>query len=583
MKFPIFLACMAAGCMLAAADFRGSELFDRNRIVPEGMGVNIHFFDHESGMDALKSLDMRWLRMDITWDRVEREKGVYDFSQVDKLMNDAKARGLRVLAIIDYANKLYEPEQKVISEAGRRAYSAYAAALVRRYAGHDVIWEIWNEPNNSGFWPGNDPGEYMELVKAAVPAMREADPQAVILGPSAYRVAPEYMEACFKAGLFDYVDAVSFHPYRRHRPEEVLDDVAVLRELMRKYRGPGRELPPIVCSEWGFSATQHDGENGQALRVPRAALLSLMAGIDLYIYYDLWNDGGDATNSEHNYGLFTSPPFLMEKPAAVALKTVAKALAGFRFSRRIGAEENPNRFLLEFVSSSGEKRYAHWSDDEKEHEWRIPAGFGMFSRVTMTGQKRIGVYRPGDRLVSGPAVEYLIPEAAKPENWKVLGVLLPAPDAAGPWQAEPSAEAAVRGERLATGVRDLSGAVDYWFRPEKEDFGKTILTGGDLDRSFLTLEFRLDAEGRPSVRHRVRQGQKWLEPIGTNEAVPPGRWTRMTYAAGWEGRRLYINGQMVASAPAGLGPGSPAFHIAPAPLKGEAGQLKVISGDGFQL
>ena len=142
MKFPIFLASMAAGCMLAAADFRGSELFDRNRIVPEGMGVNIHFFDHESGMDALKSLDMRWLRMDITWDRVEREKGVYDFSQVDKLMNDAKARGLRVLAIIDYANKLYEPEQKVISEAGRRAYSAYAAALVRRYAGHDVIWEI---------------------------------------------------------------------------------------------------------------------------------------------------------------------------------------------------------------------------------------------------------------------------------------------------------------------------------------------------------------------------------------------------------------------------------------------------------
>lgn len=141
----------------------------------------------------------------------------------------------------------------------------------------------------------------------------------------------------------------------------------------------------------------------------------------------------------------------------------------------------------------------------------------------------------------------------------------------------------MRGERLATGVRDLSGAVDYWFRPEKEDFGKTILTGGDLDRSFLTLEFRLDAEGRPSVRHRVRQGQKWLEPIGTNEAVPPGRWTRMTYAAGWEGRRLYINGQMVASAPAELGPVSPAFHIAPAPLKGEAGQLKVISGDGFQL
>lgn len=43
-------------------------------------------------MDALKSLDMRWLRMDITWDRVEREKGVYDFSQVDKLIETMRKR-----------------------------------------------------------------------------------------------------------------------------------------------------------------------------------------------------------------------------------------------------------------------------------------------------------------------------------------------------------------------------------------------------------------------------------------------------------------------------------------------------------
>ena len=140
-----------------------------------------------------------------------------------------------------------------------------------------------------------------------------------------------------------------------------------------------------------------------------------------------------------------------------------------------------------------------------------------------------------------------------------------------------------RNSRIEAGYHIPSAAVLKQWGDFDEDLGKTLLIGGDLDRSFPTLEFRLDAEGRPSVRHRIRQGQKWLAPIGTNEAVPPGRWTRMTYTAGWGGRRLYINSQMVASAQAEPGPVSPVFHIAPTPLKGTVGRLKVISGDGFLL
>lgn len=85
------------------------------------------------------------------------------------------------------------------------------------------------------------------------------------------------------------------------------------------------------------------------------------------------------------------------------------------------------------------------------------------------------------------------------------------------------------------------------------------------------------------MRHRVRHGQKWLEPIGTNEAVPPGRVDPHDLCGRLGRAAALYQRQMVASAPAELGPVSPAFHIAPAPLKGEAGQLKVISGDGFQL
>lgn len=582
MKFLFLLLGTLVSCALTASEPRGKSLFEANRTVPAGMGVNIHFFDNEAGMEALRSIGAKWLRMDFTWARIESEKGIYDFSKTDKLMKAAAARGIRILAILDYGNKLYEPERKLVTESGRRAFADYAAALVRRYAGYGAVWEIWNEPNNGGFWPGNNPLEYMALMKTAVPAIRAADPEAVILGPSTYRVDLKYMEVCLKEGLLELVDAVSFHPYRRHHPEMVLDDVAELRGLMERYCRPGRELPAVVCSEWGFSATQHP-EGGQALRMPRAALLSMMAGIDLYIYYDLWNDGEDPANSEHNYGLFTSPPFLVEKPAALAFKTLAKVLGGFRFSRRIGAEANPNRFLLEFVSPSGEKRYAHWSDDGKTHEWVVPEEFGTLSRVTMSGQKQSGVYRPGDRLVSTPETEYLVFAEESPATWKTLAVLLPSATLSGPWQAEPGEDIRI-GTRIATGVRDLEGAVDYWFQPDAADFGKTVLTGGDLDKPFPTIEFRLDKEGRPSARHWVWQlGKKWLPALGTNEAVLPGQWVRITYCFGTSGRRLYINGQLVDSVPSAVGSASFAFHIAPSPLKGKIGRLKVISGKGFKL
>lgn len=581
MKFFVLLLCLAAAGALTASELRGKELFTENRTIPAGMGVNIHFLDHSAGMDAIRSLGAGWLRMDLSWEKVEREKGVYDFSLIDKLMDSAAARGIKVLGIIDYANPLYEPERKLTTEEGRRAYAAYAAALAKRYAGRDVIWELWNEPNNGGFWPGNNPLEYMALVKCTVPAMRAADPEAVILGPSTYRVDPKYMEACLREGLLDLVDAVSFHPYRRHRPEEVLDDVAALRGLMEKHRRPGRELPSIVCSEWGFSATQHP-EGGQVLRMPRAALLSLMAGMDLYIYYDLWNDGGDAANSEHNYGLFTSPPLLVEKPVALAFKTLVGVLRGFRFSRRIDPQADPNRYLLEFVSDSGEKRYAHWSDDGKAHKWKIPAESGPLSRITMSGQRNSGVYRSGDRLVSLPEMEYLVPALEKPKNWKTLGTLLPERAGNGPWRTEPG-ENVKPGTRLNTGVRDLSGAVDYWFRPERADFGKTVLVGGDLDKPFPTIELRLDREGRPSARHWVWPGRKWLEALSTNEAVVPGQWVRMTYVFGADGRRLYINGQPVASSPGQINSAAFAFQVAPVSLKGTVGKLTVISGNGFAL
>src|SRR3977135_2823150 len=83
-------------------------------------------------------------------------------------------------------------------------------------------YEVWNEPNNSGGWtPKPDPGAYTQLLKAAYPAIKGADPQATVLtggtGPAAsdgLQIAPlDFLNGISANGGPGSFDAVAHHPY----------------------------------------------------------------------------------------------------------------------------------------------------------------------------------------------------------------------------------------------------------------------------------------------------------------------------------------------------------------------------------
>lgn len=565
--------------------------------VPESFGINIHFFDHDAGLDAFASTGAKWVRQDFFWNSVEKEKGRYDFSETDALVNGATKRGLKIFAILCYQSNHYEKQRRIATEAGRQAFVRYAEALVTRYAGKPIVWEIWNEPNNGGFWPGNDPKEYMQLVKAVSPALRKADPNVVILGPSTYRFDLPYIEACLKEGLLDYVDSVSIHPYLRNHPEELVGEMAKLRELLAKYTST---LPPIVCSEWGFSATHH-GVEGMAARVARSLFLGTMEKMPIHIYYDLWNDGSNPANSEHRYGLFTSPPWLVPQPSALAFMTASRVMDGHIFTRRIHLDGQPDVFLLEFHKGDT-KRYVHWAgtpDDKTAIEWSVPKELGRITRVTQAGQELPGVFRNGDKLRSTFEVEYLLANTDIPATsksaWQVDAKLLPASKASidtnVPWSADlvlrgPAQEAApapLDSRDYQTGKRDINdGAIDVWVRPDKADFGKSIVVAGDLKKPYITLRIDLDKNGNVSASHYTWEGKDWRTALKTNQPVQAGQWTRITYQWGKAGRRLFVDGLPVASDP-GEPRGVPFFFgLRAQALSGQTGLLQLITGHGYE-
>ena len=124
------------------------------------------------------------------WDQVEKSKGNYSFKEADSLLRHAEQKGLTIVACLFGGNKLYENPKPggIRSARAREGFAKFAAALAKRFAGRNVIFEIWNEPNITGFWGKHGKAnskeyadEYSALVKATVPAMKEADPDCFIM------------------------------------------------------------------------------------------------------------------------------------------------------------------------------------------------------------------------------------------------------------------------------------------------------------------------------------------------------------------------------------------------------------------
>lgn len=388
--FVVLLFLLVAVAMPIAAGERHLALPQSGTV--DGLGVNIHFTDARSGeMEMLAEAGFRWIRMDLAWGRTEREKGRYDFSAYDRLMAALRPHGIRAVFILDYSNSLYEKEQSVTTEEGRRAYASWAAAAATHFRGQGVLWEIWNEPNISHFWkPEPNVEDYAAMALAAARAIREAAPDEAIIGPATSTIDLGFLEGCFKAGLLEWWDAVSVHPYRRSGPETAAVEYQRLRQLIDRYAPAGSSIP-VVSGEWGYSSAWKGFDpDRQGKLLPREWLTNLSQDIPVSIWYDWHDDGRDPYEGEHHFGTVEHEehrgrqPVYDPKPAYLAAKTLTATLAGYRFSKRIAAGSHDVYALL--FEKGDQQRLAVWTTGSEPAKVRIPSRDCRFERVSHTGE-----------------------------------------------------------------------------------------------------------------------------------------------------------------------------------------------------
>lgn len=386
-------------------------------VLPDGLGVNIHFTDPRPGEMEMLAAAFRWVRMDLIWEATEREKGVYDFSAYDRLAAALDRHGVRALFILDYGNRLYDGGLAPHTEEGRRAFARWAAAAARRFAGRGILWEMWNEPN-IGFWkPEPKVEDYVKLAAATGAAMAEAAPGEAYIGPATSQVDLAFLEECFKAGLLDYWSAVSVHPYRQTAPETAAADYRSLRRLIDRYAPEGKSIP-ILSGEWGYSVgwAGMSGEK-QGRMLCRQWLFNVAGGVPLSIWYDWHDDGEDPKEPEHHFGTVRFPyrgggsPVYEPKPSYRAAKALQEWLSGFTFGKRL-AVGAPEDWVLLFVRGK-EQKLAAWTTARRPRAVVIPARPGSFRVVSHEGE-------PLPAVVAGPGGLALTldgaPRYLEPEN-----------------------------------------------------------------------------------------------------------------------------------------------------------------------
>jgi len=283
--------------------------------------------------------------------RVEDGKTVYDWSRIDKLYDDLLARRIRPFVELGFTpDAMKTSDNKIFYWQGNTSHprpvawkdlvDAFIRHVEQRYGESELrtwFFEVWNEPNLSGFWEGGDQKAYFELYDLTSNTIKTVDPHLRVGGPSTAGAAwvPEFLDHVAHSGAA--VDFVTTHTYGvdggfldengmedtklSPSPDAIVGDVRKVRQQIQASKFPGLSL---YFTEWSTSYTPRDLVHDSYISAPYIleklkACQGLLQGMSYWTYSDLFEEPGPPPTPFHGgFGLLNREG--IRKPAYFAYK-----------------------------------------------------------------------------------------------------------------------------------------------------------------------------------------------------------------------------------------------------------------------
>lgn len=361
----LFTFVALLGLIMSPATYAGGH---------DQLGVQTHYghkgWEPLSTLDAIKELGVGWIRDDLFWSSVEKEKGKYKIPEYAwEWIKAAKARDLKIIVILNGSNKRYEDHFDL------KAYAKFARFVAKELKGYADALELINEPFNSfrrgqpnygkesSHWNGwntktktIDPWvpQYLKALNGMADAIHEVAPnQYKILGLGC---SPPLNARLLKLGVSPHIDGLVMHPYSHRAVPEMQaygktehylkrDGITVgdkrgtfvsineeLMEMSAKFNGP-KELwltEQGYTTYWQHSRSRYAGytESAQAKYAQRRLMECLGTGVRFSAWYNFYEKGNRPNNSEDHFGIMRHDGSL--KPAYHAIQKVAKTMINWK-------------------------------------------------------------------------------------------------------------------------------------------------------------------------------------------------------------------------------------------------------------
>lgn len=177
----------------------------------------------------LGPLGAKAIRLQGGWAKCEKVKGIYDFSWLDEIVDDALSQGVQPWLQLSYGNPIYPNGGGISlrsplpsSPEAIDGWKAWVRAIVRHFKDRVREWEIWNEPDIGP----NPPDAYAKFFLETAQIIRSEQPSAKIyalalanVGEGGLKYAKVLLDMAKEQGKLDLIDAITIHGYP-HNPDD---------------------------------------------------------------------------------------------------------------------------------------------------------------------------------------------------------------------------------------------------------------------------------------------------------------------------------------------------------------------------
>lgn len=326
------------------------ERTDRNHPFGANVGTPREHDPHFTSLqDAFAAINLCGLNSFIRWhhapwDKIEAERGKYDWRIADHFLQEAENNGFPQNRVIFNTfgtprwnspkprNSAWITSYRFFAPLELKPWGEYLKACSKRYP-EIRMWELWNEPHLPGgsiFWQESSPKQFTDLMKTGYEALKSVNPANIVIhGGIGMRYMPFY-DAETKLGVQKYYDRQGTHCVYSHEPFFAIN---------RKYGAPDRKF---IETEWhanlyNCSAPVLPTEESLCFRmllqlaqmlninVEQIAAFNLFTGIKMPETAKFFAaDGG----IQQVTGLFRSVPFKEPRLSALALRVATERFSG---------------------------------------------------------------------------------------------------------------------------------------------------------------------------------------------------------------------------------------------------------------